>query len=106
MLELAAPQIPAELFSFCIAAIPGPFEGAAFCCTPAFELTLLHIEPKASPPALAGAAGFAVGLPSVAIVVLDPYDGCVELVVAGDLAENPVAGLVGVVLMSALTDVK
>lgn len=91
MLELAAPQIPAELFSFCIAAIPGPFAGAAFCCTPAFVLTLLHIEPKASPPAFGAAAGFAVGFPSVAMVVLDPYDGCGDVVVDGVLAENPVA---------------
>lgn len=67
----AAPQIPAELFSFCIAAIPGPLLGAAFCCTPAFVLAVLQMEPNASPPD--DAAGFGVGLPRLAIDVLDVY---------------------------------
>lgn len=109
MLELAAPQIPAELFSFCIAAIPGPFiVVAAFGCTPAFALTLFHIDPKASPPEPADVAGFAAGLPSVAMVVLlVAKDGCDEdVVVDGVRAENADAGLVGVALISALTDVK
>lgn len=90
MFELAAPQIPAELFSFCIAAIPGPFEGAIdFCCIPAFELALFHIEPKASPPDFAEVAGFAAGLPSVAIVVPELYEGCDDCIMdVGDFAEN------------------
>lgn len=104
--ELAAPQIPAELFSFCIAAIPGPLAGIAdFCCTPALELTLFHIEPNASPPDFDAAAGFVAGLPSVAIVVPDPNGDCDDCVV-GDRAENGVVWLVGVALISALTDVK
>lgn len=75
----AAPQIPAELFSFCIAAIPGPFVGAAFCCTPAFELAVFHNDPNTSPPD--AAADFDAGLPRFAIDVLDVYvevDGVAE----------------------------
>lgn len=106
MLLLAAPHIPAELFSFCIAAIPGPLAGAAFCCTPAFELALFQMDPKASPPVLAGAAAFAVGLPSVAIVVLEPYDCCGVVVVDGVLAEKALVDVVDAALISALTDVK
>lgn len=106
MLEFAAPHIPAELFSFCIAAIPGPLIGAlAFCCTPALALTLFHIEPNASPPALA-ATGFAVGFPSVAIVVPDVYEGCDPDAAEGVLPENGVLWPVGVALISARTDVK
>jgi len=79
--------MPAELFSFCIAAIPGPFEGAAFCCTPAFELALLHKDPNASPPD--AAAGLLAGLPRLAIDVLDVYvvdDGVAEGVLGKDFA--------------------
>lgn len=80
---------------------------AAFVCTPALALTLFHIEPKASPPGFADAAGFAAGLPSVAMVVLlVANEGCDDVMVEGDRAENADAGLVDVVLISALTDVK
>lgn len=99
----AAPQMPAELFSFCIAANPGPFDGAAFCCTPAFVLAVLHNEPNTSPPV--DAAGFGAGLPRLAIEVADVYVD-VEGVAEGVLAAKEGPWLELGVLMSARTDVK
>ena len=104
MAEVAAPQIPAELFSFCIAANPGPFDEAAFCCTPAFVLAVLHNEPKTSPPD--DATGFGAGLPRLAIEVAEVYVDDADGVADGVLAAKEGAWLEPAVLMSARTDVK
>lgn len=102
--SVAAPQIPAELFSFCMAAIPGPLAGAAFDGTPALELAVLQRDPNAS-PLLEAAAGLGAGLPNVAILVLDEYVD-VEGVPAVGRAENAAGCPAGGVLISARTEVK